>query len=85
MAQAKPLEELILEETTSGYLITIRAEGGETLTVEASVEQLDAIVEALDDMLSEDGDAFEDDDDDDDEFDDEDDEIIEDEDDEDDD
>jgi hypothetical protein len=61
MAQAKPLEELILEETADGYLITIRAEGGETLTVEASVEQLDAIVEALDDMLSDD-DAFEDDD-----------------------
>lgn len=81
MSQAKPLEELILEETTGGYLITIRAEGGQTLTVEASVEQLDAIVEALDDMLSDD-DAFEDDDldEEDDTFDD-DDEIIEDEDD----
>lgn len=54
MAEVKPLEQFTLEETDEGYLITIRAEGGQTLAVEASPEQLDAIIDALDDLLSDD-------------------------------
>ena len=52
MPQAKPLEQFRLEETESGYLITIQAQGGDALAVEASPEQLDAIIDALDDLLS---------------------------------
>lgn len=54
MAAAKPLEQFTLEETETGYVITIQAEGGQSLAVEASPEQLDAIIDALDDLLSED-------------------------------
>jgi hypothetical protein len=54
MPQAKPLEQFRLEETDAGYLISIQAQGGEALAVEASPEQLDAIIDALDDLLSED-------------------------------
>ncbi|MET0295693.1 MAG: hypothetical protein ABW042_11840 [Phenylobacterium sp.] len=54
MAETKPLEQFRLEETETGYLITIEAQGGETLSVEASPEQLDAIIDALDDLLSDD-------------------------------
>lgn len=54
MPQPKPLEQFRLEETDAGYLISIQAKGGESLAVEASPEQLDAIIDALDDLLSED-------------------------------
>lgn len=54
MPQPKPLERFRLEETDAGYLITIEAQGGDALAVEASPEQLDAIIDALDDLLSED-------------------------------
>lgn len=52
MVQPRPLEQFRLEETEAGYLITIQAQGGEALAVEASPEQLDAIIDALDDLLS---------------------------------
>ncbi|HEY9217837.1 MAG TPA: hypothetical protein VIO94_07310 [Phenylobacterium sp.] len=52
--ESRPLEQFRLEETESGYLITIEAQGGQALAVEASPEQLDAIIDALDDLLSDD-------------------------------
>ena len=54
MAEPRPLEQFRLEETEAGYLITIQAQGGDALAVEASPEQLDAIIDALDDLLSDD-------------------------------
>lgn len=54
MADARPLEQFVLEESETGYLITIQAEGGQSLTVEASPDQMDAIIDALDDLLSDD-------------------------------
>ena len=54
MAEPRPLEQFRLEETDAGYLITVEAKGGEALSVEASPEQLDAIIDALDDLLSDD-------------------------------
>ena len=56
MTPARPLEQFVLEETEAGYLITMQADDGRSLTVEASPEQLDAIIEAFDDLLSEDDD-----------------------------
>lgn len=60
MAGAKTLEQFVLEETEDGYLITVTAEGGETLAVEATPEQLDAIIEALDDLLTDEDDLIDD-------------------------
>lgn len=54
MAEPRLLEQFRLEETEAGYLITIEARGGEALAVEATPEQLDAIIDALDDLLSDD-------------------------------
>lgn len=54
MPATRPLEQFRLEETEEGYLITIQAQGGETMAVEASPEQIDAIIDALDDLLSDD-------------------------------
>ncbi|MDZ4363129.1 hypothetical protein [Brevundimonas sp.] len=49
-----------LAETDEGYLLEIGGSGGSTLTVAASPEQIDAIIEALDALLSDDDDAVED-------------------------
>lgn len=53
-AAAPALDEFILEETDDAYLLTISAEGGQKVTVTVSPEQLDAIIEAFDDLLEED-------------------------------
>jgi len=50
-----------LAETEDGYLLEIGGDGGNSLTVAASAEQIDAIVEALDALLSDEDDAVEDD------------------------
>lgn len=60
MADLKKLEQFVLEETEEGYAITMTAEGGDELAVAVTPEQLDAIIDALDDLLSDDED-FEDD------------------------
>lgn len=54
MADLKKLEQFVLEETEEGYSIHLVAEGGAQLAVEVSPEQMDAIIDALDDLLSED-------------------------------
>lgn len=60
MAQPKPLERFEFEETEEGYLLTIGAEGGESLTLEVTPEQMDVIIDALNDVLGGD-DEFDDD------------------------
>nr|WP_315052763.1 hypothetical protein [uncultured Brevundimonas sp.] len=52
--QTQALSQFSLSETDEGYLIEIEGDGGGSLTVEATPEQLDAIIDALDALLSED-------------------------------
>lgn len=52
--QTQTLSQFSLSETDEGYLIEIEGDGGGSLTVEATPEQLDAIIDALDALLSED-------------------------------
>jgi hypothetical protein len=48
------LTQFTLAETPDGYLIEIEGERGDTLAVSATPEQIDAIIDALDDVLSDD-------------------------------
>ncbi|WP_295705634.1 hypothetical protein [uncultured Brevundimonas sp.] len=52
--KTQALSQFSLSETDDGYLIEIEGDGGGSLTVEATPEQLDAIIDALDALLSED-------------------------------
>lgn len=52
--KTQALSQFSLSETDEGYLIEIEGDGGGSLTVEATPEQLDAIIDALDALLSED-------------------------------
>ncbi|QYF86283.1 hypothetical protein [Brevundimonas sp. PAMC22021] len=52
--QTQALTQFSLSETEEGYLIEIEGDAGGSLTVEATPEQLDAIIDALDALLSED-------------------------------
>lgn len=52
--QVQNLGQFTLSETPDGYLIEVEGDGGGSIRVEASPEQLDAIIEALDELLSED-------------------------------
>lgn len=54
MADVQALSQFTLSETPDGYLIEIEGDSGGSIAVEASPEQLDAIIDALDDLLSED-------------------------------
>jgi hypothetical protein len=54
--RVQSLTQFTLAETPDGYLIEIEGDGGGALAVEASPEQLDAIIDALADLL-EDGDG----------------------------
>lgn len=53
MANVAKLSEFRLEETDEGYVLTVAAESGPSVTVEITPDQMDAIIESLDDMLSE--------------------------------
>ncbi|CAN5147051.1 hypothetical protein BH09PSE1_BH09PSE1_21350 [soil metagenome] len=57
------LSQFNLAETDDGYLLEIGGDGGSVLTLAASAEQIDAIIEALDALLSPDADAIDDDED----------------------
>ena len=48
------LSQFTLSETPDGYLIEIEGDGGGSLALAATAEQIDAIIDALDDLLSED-------------------------------
>jgi len=54
------LSQFNLAETDDGYLLEIGGDGGSVLTLAASAEQIDAIIEALDALLSPDADAVDD-------------------------
>lgn len=58
MADAiQKLSQFNLAETDDGYLLEIGGDNGGFLTVEATAEQLDAIIEALDALISPEDDA----------------------------
>lgn len=64
MAKLKNLERFTLEETEEGYALIVGAEGGDTIEVAVTPDQMDAIIDALNDVLGADDEAFEFDDDD---------------------
>jgi hypothetical protein len=63
MAGIKNLERFTLEETDEGYALTVGAEGGQSVEVAVTPDQMDAIIDALNDVLGADDEAFEIDDD----------------------
>lgn len=52
--QVQSLKQFILSETPDGYLIEIEGDAGASMAVTATPEQIDAIIDALDDLLSDD-------------------------------
>jgi len=52
--QVQSLSQFILSETPDGYLLEIEGDGGASMAVTATPAQIDAIIDALDDLLSED-------------------------------
>ena len=52
--QVQSLNQFILSETPDGYLIEVEGDAGAAMAVTATPEQIDAIIDALDDLLSED-------------------------------
>jgi len=52
--QVQSLSQFTLSETPDGYLLEIEGDGGAAMAVTATPEQIDAIIGALDDLLSED-------------------------------
>ena len=55
--RVQSLTQFTLAETPDGYLIEIEGDGGGSLAVEASPAQLDAIIDALADLLEDEPDA----------------------------
>lgn len=53
-AGAKALTKFTINEAGEGYTLHIESEGGDTLELTATAEQLDLIDEALDTLLSRD-------------------------------
>lgn len=56
----KPLALFEFEETDEAYLLTVAAEGGEPLVLEVTPDQMDAIIDALNEVLGGDEDDDED-------------------------
>jgi hypothetical protein len=52
--QVQSLSQFTLSETPDGYLIEIEGDGGGSMVVTATSAQIDAIIDALDELLSED-------------------------------
>ena len=52
--QVQSLTQFTLSETPDGYLLEIEGDAGASMAVTATPEQIDAIIDALDDLLSED-------------------------------
>jgi hypothetical protein len=51
--QVQSLSQFTLSETPDGFLLEIEGDGGASMAVTATPEQIDAIIDALDDLLSE--------------------------------
>jgi hypothetical protein len=47
----KPLALFEFEETDEAYLLTVAAEGGEPLKLEVTPDHMDAIIDALNEVL----------------------------------
>lgn len=52
--QVQSLKQFILSETPDGYLIEVEGDAGASMAVTATPEQIDAIIDALADLLPED-------------------------------
>ena len=52
--QVQSLSQFTLSETPDGYLLEIEGDGGASMAVSVTPEQIDAIIDALDDLLAED-------------------------------
>ncbi len=66
--QIQALSQFTLSETPDGYLIEVEGDGGGSLALSATPEQIDAIIDGLDTLLSDDeaaADAYGDEDEDD--------------------
>jgi hypothetical protein len=61
MAEPQNLARFEFEETDEGYLLTVAAEDGGVLSLAVTPDQMDAIIDALNDVLGGD-DEIEDDD-----------------------
>ena len=59
-APIESLSQFNLAETDDGYLLEIGGSGGSVLTVTASAEQIEAVIGALDALISADQDDLED-------------------------
>ncbi|WP_051651268.1 hypothetical protein [Brevundimonas bacteroides] len=62
--QIQALSQFTLSETPDGYLIEVEGDGGGSLALSATPEQIDAIIDGLDALLSDDdasADAFDED------------------------
>lgn len=59
-ADIPTLTQFNLAETDDGYVLEIGASNGGVMQVQASAEQIDAIIEALDALLSDEDDAVDD-------------------------
>ena len=51
--QVQTLSQFTLSETPDGYLLEIEGDGGASMAVTVTPEQIDAIIDALDDLLAE--------------------------------
>lgn len=51
MAKPLPLGRFEFEETDEGYLLTVGAADGQALALEVSPDQMDAIIDALNEVL----------------------------------
>jgi hypothetical protein len=64
MAATQNLERFTLEETDDGYLLSVGSDDGQAIQVAVSPDQLDAIIDALNDVLGdEDNEVFDEQDD----------------------
>lgn len=64
MAATQNLERFTLEETDDGYLLSVGSDDGQAIEVAVSPDQLDAIIDALNDVLGdEDNEVFDEEDD----------------------
>jgi hypothetical protein len=52
--QVQNLSQFILSETPDGFLLEIEGDGGSSMVVAVTPEQIDAIIDALDNLLAED-------------------------------
>jgi hypothetical protein len=61
MAEPQNLERFEFEETDEGYMLTVAAEDGGVLKLAVTPDQMDAIIDALNDVLGGDDEIEEDD------------------------